>query len=86
MANKFYIDELYQLIFVRSLAGLGRVLQAFDKWIVDGMVRLVSGAAVGIGKTSTRLQNGQLQTYGLMSLFGFAALIVFILALGRRFW
>ncbi|MDU5141497.1 MAG: NADH-quinone oxidoreductase subunit L [Paenibacillus dendritiformis] len=86
VANKYYIDELYEIVFVRSLAGLGRILQAFDTWIVAGIVRLVSGTAIGIGKTGTRLQNGQLQTYGLMSLFGFAALIVFILALGRRFW
>ena len=86
LANKYYIDELYQIVFVRSLQGIGQVLKAIDKWVIDGLVRLVAGIMVGIGKTSTRLQNGQMQTYGLVSLFGFVGLVVLVLALGRRFW
>ncbi|UHA75674.1 NADH-quinone oxidoreductase subunit L [Paenibacillus sp. 481] len=86
LERKYYIDELYHVVFVRSLQGIGQVLKAIDRWVVDGIVRLVTGFAVGIGRTSTRVQNGQLQTYGLLSVFGFAALVLFVLALGRRFW
>ncbi|MGZ9586306.1 NADH-quinone oxidoreductase subunit L [Paenibacillus marinisediminis] len=86
LENKYYIDELYQLIIVRPLGAIGRALNAFDYYIVDGVVRGITAITVGFGKTSTRLQNGQLQTYGLISLFGFAALVVLVLALGRELW
>lgn len=86
LANKYYIDELYQIVFVRSLTGIGQLLKAFDKWVIDGLVRLVAWFTVSVGRTSLRVQNGQLQTYGLVSLFGFVGLILLVLALGRRFW
>ncbi|EJW18450.1 hypothetical protein PAV_2c02140 [Paenibacillus alvei DSM 29] len=86
LANKYYVDELYHIVFVRSLTGIGLFLKAIDKWIIDGLVRLVTWFTVGIGRTSLRLQSGQLQTYGLVSLFGFVGMILLVLALGRRFW
>ena len=86
LERKYYVDELYELVFVRSLQGISKALNAFDRYVVDGLVRGVTAAAVGFGKASTRLQSGQLQTYGIVSLFGFAAIVVFVLLLGRRLW
>lgn len=84
LERKYYMDELYQRIIVIPLRGLGLGLQQFDRKIVDGAVQLVNGTALGIGRWSLRLQNGQIQTYGLVTLLGF---IVLVLALvGRRFW
>ncbi|MCC3377518.1 NADH-quinone oxidoreductase subunit L [Cohnella sp. REN36] len=84
LERKYYIDELYAAAFVRPLRALGEALAAFDAFVVDGTVRLVGAAAHGIGKLNSRLQNGQLQTYGLA---GLLALVVLVLALaGRRFW
>ncbi|MBB6670591.1 NADH-quinone oxidoreductase subunit L [Cohnella nanjingensis] len=84
LERKYYIDELYAWLFVRPLRALGDALTAFDTHVVDGAVRLVGAAANGIGKLNTRLQNGQLQTYGLA---GLLALVVLVVAIaGRRFW
>lgn len=84
LKNKYYIDELYQAVIVGPYRGLGRLLQLFDTYVVDGIVKLASAAAVGIGRAGVRLQNGQLQTYGLIMLLG---CIVFAVALaGRRFF
>ncbi|MFD0714916.1 NADH-quinone oxidoreductase subunit L [Paenibacillus sp. GCM10027626] len=80
----YYLDELYQLIFVRGLRSLGTLLQAIDDYVVGGFVRLVGGAAVVFGKGGTRLQNGQVQTYGVITVLGLIVLIVAIA--GRRFW
>ncbi|ULL19488.1 NADH-quinone oxidoreductase subunit L [Paenibacillus sp. H1-7] len=81
--RKFYIDEIYDTIIVKPLKGLGIVLHLFDEYIVDGIVKLASYSVVGIGRIGSRLQNGQVQSYGLMTLLG---LIILVLALaGRRF-
>jgi NADH-quinone oxidoreductase subunit L len=84
LERKYYIDEIYEWIAVKPLRGIGYVLQLFDRYIVDGIVRLTAGTALLVGRAGTRLQNGQVQTYGLISLLGFLILIVAIV--GRRLW
>ncbi|CAG7634328.1 NADH-quinone oxidoreductase subunit L [Paenibacillus solanacearum] len=81
--RKYYIDELYQAVIVNALQGLGRLLQWFDIYVVDGLVRLSSYAVVGIGRLGSRLQNGQVQSYGLATLLGL--LIIMLAIAGRRF-
>ncbi len=82
--RKYYIDELYQKAIVAPLRAVGTFLRAFDDYVVDGIVRWTAASAVNLGKAGTRLQNGQLQTYGLITLLGF---IVFAAVFaGRRFF
>ncbi|MBJ8191607.1 NADH-quinone oxidoreductase subunit L, partial [Bacillus cereus] len=52
LANKYYIDEVYQVIIVAPLRAIGLALSAFDQWIVDGIVRGVAGLTVLTGRTS----------------------------------
>lgn len=81
--RKYYIDEIYDTVFVRSLSSIGHLFHLFDVYVVDGLVKLCTFCAVGIGRLGSRLQNGQVQTYGLATLLGF---LILILALaGRRF-
>jgi NADH-quinone oxidoreductase subunit L len=82
--RKYYIDELYGLVIVKPLKALGSVLMLFDRYVVDGAVRLCASAVTGLGKVGSRMQNGQVQTYGLVMLLGLVALtLVFV---GRRLW
>ena len=82
--NKYYIDELYQLIIVTPLKGLGSLLKLFDVYVIDGAVKLAAGTALYIGRFGTRLQNGQLQSYGIVSLIGI--LLIMLVFAGRRFF
>jgi NADH-quinone oxidoreductase subunit L len=82
--RKFYIDELYQVAVVKPLKVVSYLLDRFDEYVVDGAVRFTAGATVWLGGVASRLQNGQIQIYVLVTIFGF---IIFVLALiGRRFW
>ncbi|MCI3921390.1 NADH-quinone oxidoreductase subunit L [Paenibacillus sp. TRM 82003] len=84
LRNKYYIDELYRYVIIEPYRALGKLLHFFDEYVVDGAVKLVTAATVGIGRVGVRLQNGQLQTYGLLVLLG---CVVFMLAIaGRRFF
>jgi NADH-quinone oxidoreductase subunit L len=43
--NKYYVDELYDLLFVEPLKRLGMLLDWFDRTIIDGVVRGVGHLA-----------------------------------------
>jgi NADH-quinone oxidoreductase subunit L len=81
--RKYYIDELYDAVIVKPLKGVGVALRAFDVYVVDGIVRLCAAAGFGLGKLGARLQNGQVQAYGLIMLLGMIILTVALM--GRRF-
>lgn len=81
--NKYYIDELYHTVFIRPLKGIGTALQVIDDFVIDGLVRLAAVVTFGLGRWGTRLQNGQVQTYGLVTLLGLV--IMALVLVGRRF-
>ncbi|UVT15908.1 MAG: NADH-quinone oxidoreductase subunit L [Nitrospira sp.] len=43
--NKYYVDELYDLIFVEPFKRLGAILDWFDRTVIDGIVRGVGRLA-----------------------------------------
>lgn len=84
LERKYYIDELYDVVFVKPLQGFGKALQAFDDYVVDGVVRLAGYSTNALGRLNTRLQSGQVQAYALTALIGIVILALAIA--GRRFW
>jgi NADH-quinone oxidoreductase subunit L len=84
LERKYYIDELYQLVFVKPLQGVGKALELFDDYVVDGVVRLSGQSVSALGRLNTRLQSGQVQAYALTALIGIVILLLAIA--GRRFW
>ena len=45
--------------------GLAQGLDWSDKYLVDGLVRVIDRVGKGTGRVVSHLQNGQLQGYGL---------------------
>jgi NADH-quinone oxidoreductase subunit L len=71
--RKYYVDELYDAVFVRPLVWLSdRVLwKTIDKAVVDGI--FVHGgvfASRWAGRIGSRLQNGQLGVYAVLFVIG----------------
>ena len=75
LLNKWYIDELYNAIFIRPAFAIGRFLWkrgdkgTIDRFGPDGFAWVVSQ---GSGITR-RIQSGYLYTYALVMLIGLAA-------------
>jgi NADH-quinone oxidoreductase subunit L len=84
LENKYYIDELYRAILITPLKWIGYGIEYIDRYIIDGIVKLVAVSTVGLGRLGTRLQNGQVQTYGLVTILGLAILILAVV--GRRYF
>ena len=78
--NKFYIDEAYEMLFVKPWHSLGAFLNnVFDKKGIDGIVNGV-GKSVNYGSRQLRLlQSGQVGSYLLLMVVGL--LILFIIQL-----
>ncbi|MDI3256885.1 MAG: NADH-quinone oxidoreductase subunit L [Kyrpidia sp.] len=73
--HKFYFDELYQAVIVRPAFALGKAFDWVDRRIIDGIVRLAAEATLAVASGVRRIQTGQVQTYGLITLLGIVALI-----------
>ncbi|GED67526.1 NADH-quinone oxidoreductase subunit L [Brevibacillus reuszeri] len=76
--RKYFVDELYHYVIVIPLGWLGFILNAFDKYVVDGLVGLTAKITQGIGSLHARVQSGQIQSYGAVVLFGLLLLIIAI--------
>jgi NADH-quinone oxidoreductase subunit L len=79
-SNKFFIDDLYEIIIVKPMEGFARLLRWFDLKVVDGLVDLIGQVPRLIGGLLWPIQNGLVQYYALLMVLGVA---VFLLALVR---
>ena len=73
--NKYYVDDIYGLVFARGGALLGNVLWWFDAKVIDGAVNGAGWLARSIGGGLRMTQTGRIENYGL----GMAAGLVLVL-------
>jgi NADH-quinone oxidoreductase subunit L len=82
LLNKYYLDEAYGLTVVRGTKGISYIGEYFDRYVVDGLVKLVGSITQWLGKVGSNLQNGKVQTYGTAVLIGLAIFILVIALFG----
>jgi NADH-quinone oxidoreductase subunit L len=82
LLNKWYFDELYDLIFVRPAFALGRFLWkrgdegTIDRFGPNGVAAVVAGTS----RVSGRLQSGYVYTYAFVMLIGLAGAATWAIA------
>jgi NADH-quinone oxidoreductase subunit L len=74
-ANKFYFDQIYQVLFVWPLEVTGKIFYLADRWIVDGLVDLVGKAPPALGNRLRSLQIGLVPFYALAMVLGLLVLL-----------
>ena len=81
LLNKWYFDELYDLIFVRPTKWIGRFLWKFgDGYIIDGFgPDGVSAWVLDITRNVVKIQTGYLYHYAFAMLIGVAGLITWFM-------
>ena len=86
LLNKWYFDELYDLVFVRPAFWLGRLFwKGGDGRIIDGMgPDGISARVIDVTNRVVRLQSGYVYHYAFAMLIGVAALISWYLVGGVR--
>ena len=69
--NKYYVDEIYNAIFVQRLLGLGRFLKNIvDEILIDGTINGLAWLVRGIGSVVRLLQTGYVQGYAVAIMAG----------------
>jgi NADH-quinone oxidoreductase subunit L len=86
LLNKWYFDELYDLIFVRPAKWLGRFLwKKGDGFVIDGLgPDGISARVLDITRNVVKIQTGYLYHYAFVMLIGVAGLITWFMFMGGQ--
>lgn len=81
--NKYYIDELYDSVFVKPFLGVSRAIAFYiDTQVVDRFFLLIGFTLGRVGAVSQRLQTGFVGDYALYIVLGSFVIVIFLLAKG----
>jgi len=79
IGNKFYVDEVYDVVFVKSLKKLSTFIdKILDDRIIDGFIMNSSNGFVNIGKKVAMLQNANVRFYAAFMLLGMTCIFIYI--------
>jgi NADH:ubiquinone oxidoreductase subunit 5 (subunit L)/multisubunit Na+/H+ antiporter MnhA subunit len=79
--NRYYVDDLYDWLIRYVVLGISHVEQAFDTYIVDGLVNGAARVIMILGSDVRRVETGRVQSY-MIGFFGGVAvlgILVFVL-------
>jgi len=76
--DKWYIDELGELVIVRPVLWIGRVITAFDERALDRLVMGVASLTGAWGESLRPLESGYLRRYALSIIVGAVALMAYL--------
>ncbi|NQY95120.1 MAG: NADH-quinone oxidoreductase subunit L [Campylobacteraceae bacterium] len=86
IGNKFYVDEIYDVLFVKSLKKLSNFfVDTVDGKIIDGSIMYACRGFIGIGKKLAIIQNANVRYYAFYMLAGISSIsfYVYITLLGQ---
>ncbi|WP_257348117.1 NADH-quinone oxidoreductase subunit L [Pseudalkalibacillus decolorationis] len=82
LLNKYFIDETYDYSFVKGTRALSYFWYYIDRFVVEGLVGLVTGIVGWFSKIGSRFQNGQVQLYSSVAFAGMAILLLVVAWIG----
>ncbi len=72
--NRYYVDDLYGLLIKYVVYGLSHIEQAFDTYVVDGIVNGVARLVTTLGRDIRYTETGRVQSY-MVGFFGGVAVL-----------
>jgi NADH-quinone oxidoreductase subunit L len=81
LLHKYYIDELYDLLIRYGVFGISHIVQAFDTYIVDGLVNGTARLVTTLGRDLRHVETGRVQTYMFGFFGGLAVLALVVIVL-----
>ncbi|QHE53786.1 NADH-quinone oxidoreductase subunit L [Pontibacillus sp. HMF3514] len=85
MYNRYFVDEFYQMTVGYGARALGYLGVFIEKYIVNVIASLCSNIVHEIGKQGSKLQNGQVQTYGAVVFVGLVIILAVAVMQGGMF-
>ncbi|MDD3054620.1 MAG: NADH-quinone oxidoreductase subunit L [Aliarcobacter sp.] len=79
IGNKFYIDEIYNVLFVQSSKKLSTFIdKVIDEKIIDAFIMNSSIGFVNIGKKVAMIQNANVRFYATFMLIGMTCVFIYL--------
>ncbi len=86
VSNKYYVDELYQALFVNSIKKLATALwKGIDDFLIDGTINGLAFLIGWISSVMRRIQTGLVQHYAFSMVVGGVILAIYYLLRGIFF-
>ncbi|MBU6428032.1 MAG: NADH-quinone oxidoreductase subunit L, partial [Cyanobacteria bacterium REEB65] len=82
LSNKGYFDELYAGLRDRVYLAACAFWDAFDRYVVDGLVNLVALGNLGLGEGLRKSETGRAQTYLWWAIAGTTTLAIVLVVFG----
>jgi NADH-quinone oxidoreductase subunit L len=76
--HKFWLDDLFVGIYRHILLAFSRLIGWIDRYLVDGVLNVISAWTVGAGDRLRRLQTGKVQDYVYAVALGLLALLLWM--------
>lgn len=79
LLRKQYVDELYDLIFVRGLKSISKLFdKVIDDKIIDDTIMRISTGFVNVGKRVATIQNANVRFYAVFMLLGMTFAFIYL--------
>jgi len=78
LTNKFYIDELYHLLFVRPIEKLSVLIVFLDEKLIDVFIHKIASGYQKLAYYSDVIQNGNVRYYALYMTVGIVGIFVYM--------
>lgn len=75
-ARTLYDNKIYNVLFVKTVEGLGRAGKMFDKDVLDQAVDFIGDGAEDSGKAMKKIQNGNVENYVLVMALAIGILLI----------
>jgi NADH:ubiquinone oxidoreductase subunit 5 (subunit L)/multisubunit Na+/H+ antiporter MnhA subunit len=75
--NRFYVDEIYEAVFVRPLKAIAFVCKGIETLVFDA-VRLIASLPRLLGDALRSMQNGLVQFYAMTTAIGIVAFLTYL--------
>ncbi len=81
LLHKYYVDDLYNWLIRYIVFGFSHTIQAFDTYVIDGVVNGVARVVTTIGRDVRHVETGRVQAYMIGFFGGVAVLAILVFAL-----
>ena len=79
IGKKFYIDEIYDSLFVQPTKAISIFIdKILDEKIIDGSIMGSSNAFIAIGRKVAMIQNANVRFYAAFMLIGMSCIFIYL--------
>ena len=84
LLNKWYFDELYDILFVKPAQWIARILwKVGDQKIIDGFINGIANRSLDVTSKVKTMQSGYVYHYAFVMMIGLTAIITYFVVTGR---